>query len=571
MRRTPDLSQSVAALLIMVCACVSTISVQAAPYIALEMGKDGIFFYDEATSQLAGTTHVTPGVDCTSKQIVGHPTWKRLYLREECVFGNHILEIRTEDGSRRVLTTQVPSNSWFRLDPEGNYAYITDGSSTVTVVPLGYGGSTSMQLSGPVALAVPADDGLFYLTRINPQTVELRFAPRVGGQDRVLHSLIGKRFLYGALDAARQWLYFAGIRDHTSLPGVLYRIDVTSRTGHPAGDRLVFPEQAISLALAPSGDKLMVGMEENLVYIVSNNGPLQISGQFSSIWPGLLRATEKYGYVGVVGGVIPISFTSGMLTPLLPVSTRKLVDVAVVADIGCLNPTDSDCDGIDNQADNCPNIVNPQQTDADGDDVGGPCDNCPKIANPSQSDNDLDGVGSTCDNCRRHYNPDQRDSDKDGVGDVCEDDDGDGVPSSDDNCPTLSNPKQMDLDGDLQGDACDPCPSVPNTIGQAPRDALCVDVRILFDIRMSALLETMSDLGFKVAVAKRPWEPESGIWWQVAYYEKSLIEAKEFLGAKASAACLDENVMEFLMAISSDKEQVKTYLNETSAGDTSCK
>ncbi len=63
-------------------------------------------------------------------------------------------------------------------------------------------------------------------------------------------------------------------------------------------------------------------------------------------------------------------------------------------------PDDYDNDGINDNADNCPNAYNPDQSDFDNDTVGDVCDSCPGINNPDQADADADGVGDACgDNC----------------------------------------------------------------------------------------------------------------------------------------------------------------------------
>ena len=65
------------------------------------------------------------------------------------------------------------------------------------------------------------------------------------------------------------------------------------------------------------------------------------------------------------------------------------------ADAGC--PDDKDCDGILDEADNCPMVANPDQHDEDGDLLGDVCDKCPWFHDPADPDSDGDGVGDRCD------------------------------------------------------------------------------------------------------------------------------------------------------------------------------
>lgn len=71
---------------------------------------------------------------------------------------------------------------------------------------------------------------------------------------------------------------------------------------------------------------------------------------------------------------------------------------------------DDDKDGVKNDVDNCPNVVNSNQLNTDGDLQGDACDN----------DDDNDGVNDNLDNCRLDENADQLDSNSNGVGDACE-------------------------------------------------------------------------------------------------------------------------------------------------------
>ena len=74
-------------------------------------------------------------------------------------------------------------------------------------------------------------------------------------------------------------------------------------------------------------------------------------------------------------------------------------------------------------------------------------------------DEDCDGILDDADNCPTKGNPNQEDMDDDGEGDVCDDDiDGDGLINALDNCPTSANADQADRDGDGLGDDCDPFP-----------------------------------------------------------------------------------------------------------------
>ena len=105
-----------------------------------------------------------------------------------------------------------------------------------------------------------------------------------------------------------------------------------------------------------------------------------------------------------------------------PLKVRRLMPVVC---------TDTDGDGVEDGADQCPSTptgdpVNSDGcTDTDGDGIADGADNCPLIANSNQANADGDSVGDVCD----------------------DDDDGDGIADVTDQCPNTPQGAQVNASG----------------------------------------------------------------------------------------------------------------------------
>jgi hypothetical protein len=135
--------------------------------------------------------------------------------------------------------------------------------------------------------------------------------------------------------------------------------------------------------------------------------------------------------------------------------------------------TDSDGDGVDDDADICPGADDNANADGDAEPDG--CDAFPNDATET-ADSDGDGVGDNAD--AFPFDPSESaDTDGDGVGDVADacpldatdDTDLDGVCDSDDVCPGYDD--GVDGDGDGTADGCDACPV--DYFNDSDGDGLC--------------------------------------------------------------------------------------------------
>ena len=133
---------------------------------------------------------------------------------------------------------------------------------------------------------------------------------------------------------------------------------------------------------------------------------------------------------------------------------------------------DNDQDGIPDVADGCPR--EPEDADGFEDDDG-----CP------EPDNDQDGVGDLLDKCPTELEDKDGHEDADGCPDP--DNDGDGIPDAADRCPNEAEDKdgladsdgcpETDADGDGISDSKDKCPDRPETRNGIDDEDGCPDTR----------------------------------------------------------------------------------------------
>ena len=197
-----------------------------------------------------------------------------------------------------------------------------------------------------------------------------------------------------------------------------------------------------------------------------------------------------------------VTFAEGNYTVTLTVTDDKDLTGTDVVDLTVgRNILDADGDGVEDSADNCPFVANPDQrlprfyADGDRDGFGDPTDFMEGCTAPAGY------VANNRDNCPALYATDLTDTDGDGIGDLCDDDDdNDGIRDTDDcdpfdaligaarlyyadqdndgfgdparaqlsctppagyvldntdNCPDTANADQADADDNGRGDVCD--------------------------------------------------------------------------------------------------------------------
>jgi len=182
------------------------------------------------------------------------------------------------------------------------------------------------------------------------------------------------------------------------------------------------------------------------------------------VTPGTLNADGQFTLVPTATGTYTLTFRAWDGTAYDEKQARILVYAG--------SDVDSDHDGIPDAADDCPNVPDQGQADANQDGIGDACEDAAPSAPPGAAtadarggaqDRDRDGIQDQADDCPDVPDHGQADLDGDGVGDACDmDQDGDGVPdvalagAARDDCPRLFDPRQ-----DL--------PCGPSTAARPPR------------------------------------------------------------------------------------------------------
>jgi len=185
---------------------------------------------------------------------------------------------------------------------------------------------------------------------------------------------------------------------------------------------------------------------------------------------------------------------------------RALRDFISAIEQALSAPPDGDEDGVADELDNCPQVRNDDQSDLDNDDSGDVCDedidgdgltnDQEEIlgTNSRNTDSDDDGVADDADNCPRLSNDDQGDLDNDDAGDACDEDidgdglsnereqilgtdsrdsdsDDDGVADSEDLFPRDAS-ETIDSDGDGVGDNSDAFPEDATEVADSDADGV---------------------------------------------------------------------------------------------------
>ncbi len=222
--------------------------------------------------------------------------------------------------------------------------------------------------------------------------------------------------------------------------------DITVFDGSTHGGfRAVIDAEPVNVALVLRGGNPLYGDAAVVNAFRSGCDAVDVCGTSKGVCATSEIGKSYPALQAAVGAIYPAFFCGAPQNEPTCVPSRPASVNGSTVYTGARTATDLDGDGIQNSADDCPNVFNPVrpvdngvQADADQDGLGDACDPCPLAANTTS--------------CSPSTPADQ---------------DGDGIPDAIDNCPGVTNSDQSDADADGKGDACDQCPQNANP-GAAP-------------------------------------------------------------------------------------------------------
>lgn len=205
--------------------------------------------------------------------------------------------------------------------------------------------------------------------------------------------------------------------DTPAIPTGVVRVNPGSGTAAGVVTNAQFVE-IVAVAVDRNGDYLISDRGTDTVWRLLasipaplNLFPISIGNDITSL-RGLAIDLNRSVVVGNQGAkeILRIDPTSGVQTEIAPAPVFSGIEGIALDRDPSPPPLDSDSDGILEDADNCPEIANPDQLDLDADGQGDVCD----------ADVDGDGDPDLMDNCRLIANPNQEDSNHDGFGNRCD-------------------------------------------------------------------------------------------------------------------------------------------------------